>query len=285
MVQRMATVAVLGVAFSTSAVGEEALYTLRILEPLQGMEMSYAEGISDSGIVVGFSLSLGLQKATVWRDQTPEHPGDLPTGFLPNTGLAVNGAGVVVGSASNGRESHAFRWLTGIPEDLTPTLGQGRNSGANDINATGQIVGCVHQSVPPKRHATLWDSTGVVDLTSQVGTTGESDATAINAQGHIVGWTETETGYAEAFLWIAGDVTFLGDLEGGDPASSGADINSHGWIVGDSSLTQGRHAVVWTNGTLTDLGDLPGGDNSSSASAVNDCGLIVGNGCSSRIPL
>src|SRR5262245_15550686 len=76
------------------------------------------------------------------------------------------------------------------------TLG-GSTSYANDINASGQVVG-VGTTAGGDEHALLWNNGTMTDL----GTLGglASNAVAINDVGQVVGWAHTAAGYRRAFL-------------------------------------------------------------------------------------
>ncbi len=154
------------------------------------------------------------------------------------------------------------------------TLG-GSTSGANGINASGQVVGISRTSGDTAERAFLWDGTAMTDL----GTLGGdfSIAVSINASGHAVGRSSMPGGAPpfRAFLWNGTTMTDLGTLGGG--FSIAIAINDSGQIVGSSTLVPGntpRHAFLWADGTMTDLGTL--GGSASEAFAVNASGQAVG---------
>jgi probable HAF family extracellular repeat protein len=151
----------------TQDAGMQDLFSLTH-KPCAGCE-SYAEAISDSGVIVG---KLGDHEgardyAFVWKNGTAKSLGDLG-GVGINGGsdaTGINKSGQVVGYASVPDGSgHAFLWTeTGGMQDLG-TLPGGTDSIANAINSSGQVVGW--SNVPGGQpHAFLWDSTnGMQDL-------------------------------------------------------------------------------------------------------------------------
>lgn len=149
----------------------------------------------------------------------------------------------------------------------------GGDTGANDINDSGQIVGEADTRAG-ESHAFLWTrKTGMRDL----GTLGgpNSSAEYINHRGQVVGWSLTKAGDRHAFLWSPETgMRDLGTL-GGDESQVWA-INNAGHVVGYARTHEGyQHAFLWTpESGMKDLGTL--GGNSSEALDINDVGQIVG---------
>jgi len=102
-----------------------------------------------------------------------------------------------------------------------------------------------------------------------------SSASAINDSGVIVGNSTTASGASHATKWNGTVPTDLGTL--GGTTSSGAGINSAGFVVGSSSTAGdvATHATLWKGRAKHDLGTL-GGSNSSAA-AINACDEVVGS--------
>ncbi len=143
------------------------------------------------------------------------------------------------------------------------TLG-GRNSQANALNDSGQVVGWA-QTASGAIHAVLWQDGKAIDLGGLGGTM--SHALSINDRGQIVGRSEkivpignTEgTVWARSFLWQKGTMTNLGTLRG--DIVRALDINEHGQVAGtvvsnatDRAGYHIEHAFLWQNGRMRDLG-------------------------------
>jgi probable HAF family extracellular repeat protein len=111
-----------------------------------------------------------------------------------------------------------------------------------DINARGQIVGCIREGDLPDQ-AVLWSGGRLVRLGSLAGPSGFSCAAAINSRGQVVGTSDSPAGWGHAFLWTETDGMI--DLGGLGGVSEAFDINDSGVIVGWSSDTTRGVAVQW----------------------------------------
>jgi probable HAF family extracellular repeat protein len=174
--------------------------TIRDLGTLAGEE-SGATDVNASGQVVGRSSVDPLtssSRAFLWIDGQMRNLGTL--GGSWSVATAINDAGVVVGSSRtpDDKETHACRWAQEVLWDLGTLRGDGE-SRANDINASGQIVGYTDlgppaASAPPDdsgpRAFLYTDATGMVDLNTRIDRNVGWElhiATAINNAGQIVG--------------------------------------------------------------------------------------------------
>lgn len=147
-----------------------------------------AKAINTAGQAVGFcGDETGTARAFVWSPTTG-------TVFLSDFGygaepLAINASGTVIGRASTGNYSHAFRWTAaGGMEDLTPDLlGY---SDAYQIADNGEIIG------EGNAVGFSWTPLGGLQWMPDA----DSDARGVNASGQIVG----SIADAQFILWTAG---------------------------------------------------------------------------------
>ncbi len=133
-----------------------------------------------------------------------------------------------------------------VPHEL-PSLPGASSSAANDLNATGAIVGV--SAIDGSNRATLWSNRTANPV--DIGTLGgeESVANAINNNGIVVGWSKTGQMTASggdvvrAFAWSAATGMFALSTQGifDDERTAAYAINDSNWVVG----TTGIGAAVW----------------------------------------
>jgi len=114
----------------------------RLLGTLGGGN-SYAQALSDTGLVVGSSLTNASRLHAFVYDGVMRDLGTL--GGSLSAAYDVNTAGQVVGYSMDGTgRSRAFVWLNGVMVDLNALVDAGSGwtlTAAYGINSTGQIVG------------------------------------------------------------------------------------------------------------------------------------------------
>lgn len=148
------------------------------LASLPGTTYSVANGINDSGQVVGDSIVGGIEYATEWSGGSVIH---LEAGASAN---AINDAGQVVGGSVIGGVVVATEWSGGgsvIDLGNLPGFTYGR---VNAINDAGQVVGYSGSET-----ATEWSDGSIINLEGLPGYT-FSDAGGINDIGQVVGESE-----------------------------------------------------------------------------------------------
>lgn len=154
---------------------------------------------------------------------------------------ALNDHGDVVGfAASSGMYFHAsaFRWSAGNPYPIELDSLGGNDSGANDINNNGLIVGLSTDLLGISR-AVFWDDNGLSVLDTFAGAE-RSVANAVNESGLIVGGIEASAGHWVASMWQDGEVIDLNTLLSDEMRDAGwrlhqaHDVNESGWIVGEA---------------------------------------------------
>ena len=144
----------------------------------------------------------------------------------------------------------------------------GPSTVAEDINASGQVVGYSDTSAGVRR-AVRWNGAAATDL----GTLGGPGSTAhkINDAGQVLGYADVASGDEHLVVWngtVPTDVTVLV----GTSRFRAADINEAGTMVGLSIFGDSAYEspAAWNGLSLTDLGGI------GVATALNDAGTIVG---------
>ncbi len=213
-----------------------------------------AYDINGSNEVVGTSN----QQAILWSSGVATDLGTLGGSETTSQGVAsaINDAGQVVGSAPVNdvdQTPRPFLWTPKSPDGSKGTMTNlgaldpsvGSHSGAEDINALGEVVGASDDLGLP--HAFLDEGGTMYDLGTLSATYSSTIASSINASGVVVG---------NAFVMSA------------------SYANDHAWIWVPT-------APNGTTGQMTDLNSLiPAGSGwvLNHASAVNDAGQIAGFG-------
>ena len=223
--------------------------------PTLGGTYGWANGINSSGKIVGYSQIAG------------------DPGTAPSHGVIWNWNGSAY-----------------VATDLL-TLG-GTYSGANGINASGQIVGASQIAGDPGTapyHAVIWNWNGSAYVATDLLTLGgpSSVANGINASGEIVGQAENSSLKYRAVIWNWNGTSYdtavdLGSF-GGTYGNATA-INASGQVVGQASLPGDTisHAYFYANATMYDLNtagivdNLPSGWTLTYAAGINDAGQIIG---------
>jgi probable HAF family extracellular repeat protein len=227
-----------------------------------------AQGVTNSGKVVGYTQSGDDQRAAMWS--ADGHRSDL--GVLPggvwSQATAANEHGQVVGYA-DASTTRAFIWDQRSGMRALATQGSGA-SYAYGINEAGQVVGS------DGNKAVMWDQPGRPRLL------GNGIAYAINGHELVVGDAN-----GRAFAWSRARGLQLLQTPSDVGTSNAVAVNDDGQMVGSAQIGKESvglpvfHAIEWQNGKFCDLNKLlPRGSGWEliSASAINSNGEILGNG-------
>ena len=216
-----------------------------------GGTCSEATAINDDGTVAGDSRLSGdaVSHAVIWN-ATGIHDIQTIQGGQ-SFAFGINNVGQVVGQWNGPTNQQAFRYTPTLPAGTQMQLlaGIGGPQGvALDISGTGKVVGWSEPAPGATLRATMWEGSTVTDL----GTLGgiSSVGTAITDDGRVVGRSDTGVRRSGAlqfvgFLLTAEGMQNIGLSPGIDYAQAW-DINSNGWIVGESWAARGvGHATLW----------------------------------------
>jgi len=149
---------------------------------------------------------------------------------------------------------------------------------AQDVNASGTVVGWSKTGSPPRPTAFLWRDGAFTPLPSPYLADGDSALNAINDAGDMVGTASDAADQHHATLWHAdGSAVKLFDLprHGDCEATSIASTGVVAGFCSNSSSTAG--AALWRSTSSAPQALMPPeGDASSWAWSVNAAGVVVG---------
>jgi probable HAF family extracellular repeat protein len=268
-----------------------------------------ASDINASGQVVDDAdTASGGDHAFLWNPTTANSLTgmmiDLGTspGFSINGAAGINNAGQVVGTEQDASGvKHAFLVMPvdtnadGKPDvwyqdsnhdgfnDLMRDLGTlgSSFSTADDINASGQVVGYSNTAAGTPPDAFRWQN-GVMTI---LGPKSALFATATNDSGQVVGTVAARYFQEHAGLWQGnGGWKDLGTIGGVVGYSNASDINASGQVVGYSEFSGGtsgvHHAFLWQSKPgMVDLNTLVStGFDLQDAIGINTGGQIAALG-------
>ena len=284
-----------GLVGAGTASAASTTYTIKDIGTLPGSTSAFVHDINASGQVVGEAeMSAGHPRAFLYSAST----GMKDLGTLSDVkcsdsiAYGINDSGQVVGEACyDFGYRHAFLYsastgmqdLGTLPRDACSGQLSNPHSSANDINASGKVVGWTCDD-SAEHHAFLYDESATPKM-KDLGTLPGgffSEARAINRSGQVAGWSSLfpspTGGSPHAILYSASTgMKSIGTLPNGS-VSEAYDINASGQVVGYSYTTSTGtpHAFLYSASTgMQDLGTL--GGSFSHALGINDSGQVVGN--------
>jgi probable HAF family extracellular repeat protein len=208
-------------------------------------DLSAAFGINDNGDVVGLTGTCGTPDTSALAVHAVLWPNGYSSGsILPGLGgvmniaaLAINNGGQIAGisDTTNDVTTHAVLWQNGAynkqPTDLGVLPGDVL-SVANDINASGQVVG-VSCDANFSCRAFLWENGAMIDLNSLIPPNSKLYLTyggGISDSGEIAGTAyDSRTGESPAFLAIPAPT---GQIAGDSAVKINLPANIHASLKG-----------------------------------------------------
>lgn len=275
--------------------GAQTSYTATDLGVLPGHVGSFALGLNDAGVVVGYSYSATTTLGFVWRDGVLTSTGLLPSGIY-STAQAVNQWGVVVGEGDTGN-LRPQAWVSTATGLYNFFPNNGGNTHVVGISGAGVICGYYTKSLSGwvnSWRGALWTPDPrdprkyrLTQLPVLIGIDPKYKGTAAlptaaNENGETVGYATNEVIGQHACFWkndAGHTIVDLGTLGPEGSASYAFDVNDAGEAVGVSMTDQGNTIpTLWLGDaghTMVELPRLPG-DIAGRAGSINNAGQVVG---------
>lgn len=215
--------------------------------------------INDSAQVAG---TTSRRRAALWSQRAGLKEVHLPPGFTSSEGIALNGAGHMVGVAmdadSGNRQAFTFR---GDKMMLLP----GTQSKPSAINDADEIVGESAIAGTSEAGPVLWKKRRAISLGACCG----GAAAGINGKGQVIGAMYDKQATYHAFLWDSSHgIQPIGPSK---DYSSALAINQAGHVI----LQAFPYVLFYADGKTTRLDLSP--RYRSEPRGLNDCDVIVGS--------
>jgi hypothetical protein len=268
--------------------GADPVYGLTWLDPLPFEPGSVANGINNSGQVVGNTFNINeTTQATIWNTapippvppaNPPHVQGTALNSLDPSSALtssdarAINNAGQVAGASG----SNAVIWNGTTPTNLGPGF-------ANSINSSGAVAGA--NGTGNGSQAVVWNGTtptplGLFSVPGLIANVG----LGINDSGQVAGIARSGVG-----VGLGSGVVWNGTTPTGLGMSTKAEaINNAGQVAGTTitqtnpappGLATQSYATIWNGTTPIPLSNVLSGialGELATAWAINNNGLAVG---------
>ena len=291
---RPLALAVLG--FWALAASSQPRYALTDLGQLPGSAGCIANGLNDSGDVVGHCAPLNEnfnQTGFVWRAGTMSATGVLAGGHY-SLATAINGFGTVVGDGDTGN-LRPQSWVLKGGQLANVFPNNGGNTHALFVADAGWIGGYYTRSLsgntsswkgaiwtPDPKDPRKWRLSDLPVLPGGVDPKYSSSIpAAFNQLGQAAGYATNDQIGQHAAFWNADAGRSVVDLgtHPGDWSSLAWGLNDLGQVVGESHPPFGSRPVLWQNDATHSVValPLPAGDNQGMATAINNLGQVLGS--------
>jgi probable HAF family extracellular repeat protein len=260
---------------------------------------TFATHINDGGQIIGeyyanpsSAGSQGEGQALLWQSapSSPTLLAPLP-GSQTTEASGINDSGRIVGTSYDNSPGAVWAPTPTSWNPATAIQTSANRAYAQDINASGAIVGLMFDVDSGNNYPVVWNNGQRTSLADLPGTFSVS-LLHINDSGLIAGTTwidvpsqhSADLSHNQATLWNGSTVTALPSLDPLNGLDSVAiDLNNGGDVVGWSVSSQGAHATLWDDGVPVDLNSFLGATDRLAgwtlleATAINDLGWIVGD--------
>ena len=266
--------------------------SLHNLGTLPGGTESIANGINDSGTIIGTSYGPGLSRtaALFYSNAAPQ---SLGTGNgVSSFGNAVNNNGELVGTvlASDDGESSSCYGPIAIFDGHGGAQQYGSNALAVAVNSSGTILYDVYYGISLNCRegtisAALYPSNTAVPFPSNENNDyGGSGAYGLNDNGDVVGFYRDVDFNTAGFYYHNGtSIELLPQGYSGEGTGFVAYAVNNSGVVGGTAgpaPNQDPQAYVWVNGTFTNMNTRLAADcrqwTLTRISAINDLGVMAG---------
>jgi probable HAF family extracellular repeat protein len=241
-------------------------------DPLQTDFLTEANGINDAGQIVGHYHNNSGYHGFLYSAGTYT-PIDDPLATTSTLANDINNAGQIIGGYGNSSGSHGFLYNPNSVNLFTTLDFPGATlTSPTKINASGQIVGLIFNSVGSGEHGFRYDGLFAA-IDAPQATTGTAVG-GINASGQIVGFYHTATA-TNGFLFNPGTGTYTPLIDPVAGFTFPEDINDSGQILGTFQEANGHeHGFLYSGGTYTTF-DVPN-STATHPFGINNAGQIVG---------
>jgi len=250
---------------------------------LPGGSSPVATGVSNNGVVVGYTWTSGSFRAFRWqRGSGMQDLGTLPGGAQAQAVAVSNNGALAVGISASSGANTAFLRNQYLMIPMHPDAGATWSRGdavASGPEVGGYAVAACTSWIDGGTRAYRWYTNGSawsrVDMGVLPGGT-MSSSTDVSNDGNVIVGTADSGEYSRAFRWTSDHgLQDLGTLPKG-LNSNASGVNATGdVVVGSADTDQGTRAFRWTpSDGMISLDTLPG-YTGSAAVDVSGCGEIV----------